>query len=253
MTGEGCRIGRLPPEGSDEQRQGDSDADGKPADATLPVEAAPQGEEEDGIVGRTHRHPDEEARGEGEAVGGDRPDHQRPRQGVVDPSGHDRRVREEEVEHGRGDPEAGVLEVPPAGEDHPRDDRQLREDRHHAGGGLIDDPGVAGSLDGPLAVGLGGEDPLRRDPRQEEEKRIAGPESLEGIGFVPRLDWLDSGGGSGGRRDVGLLGARRDHVGQQEHEERTPQKHQPTGGEVRLEERPADHHRVEQHPHQERR
>ena len=117
---------------------------------------------------------------------------------MVDPPGHDRRVGEEEVEDRRGDPQAGVLEVPPAGEHHPGDDRQLREDRHHPSGGLVDDPRVPGGLDRPFSIGLRGEDPLRRDPREEEEERVAGAEALEGIDLVWRLGFRPRRGGGGG-------------------------------------------------------
>jgi len=172
---------------------------------------------------------------------------------VVHAPRHQRGVGEEQVEDGRGDPEPDVAEVAPSGHHHPPDDRQLGEDRHHAGRGLVDERRPVVGLDGAGAVGVGGEDPLCRDARQHEQQRVAGAETLQGILERPLLPGLWLVGGRGRRGQVGLLRRRGDDVGQEEDQQRDPQEHEPPGGEVRLQERPPHHEGVGQHPHQEHR
>jgi hypothetical protein len=97
---------------------------------------------------------------------------------------------------------------------------------------------------------VGCEQSLCGDLGEEEEQRIAGPLAGELVGVdhpLPGLEFLR------GRRDGHVVGLRplRDHVGQQEHQQRDAEEHQPAGREIRLQERTADHHRVEEHPRQE--
>ena len=135
-------VGGCEPEAEDERQKRATDPEREPADAALPIEAAPEGQQEDRIVDRAGRQADEGPRDERPAVSRDRPHDQGPGQRVVHAAGHDRRVGEQQVEHGRGDSEADGAKMPPADDDHSRHDRQLRQDRHHAGGGLVDDAAV---------------------------------------------------------------------------------------------------------------
>ena len=135
-------VGGCEPEAEDERQDRCADPEREPTDASLPVETAPQREQEDGVVDRAGCEADECARDERPAVGGDGPHDQGPGQRVVHPAGHDRRVGEQEIEHGRGDPQPDGAEVPPADEHHARHDRQLRQNGHHAGRGLVDHAAV---------------------------------------------------------------------------------------------------------------
>ena len=166
---------------------------------------------------------------------------------MIDAAGHERRVGEEQVENGSRDAEPHVLEVQPADRDHPRHDRQLRKDRHHAGGGLVEHAavGLGGLL--PFGARVGGEDPLRGDLRQQEEQGIAGAEAGELVGIDLGITGLESGRRRGAGEVVALR-PRGDHVGQEKHEQRDAEKREPAAGEIRFEQRPPHHQRIEEHP-----
>ena len=168
---------------------------------------------------------------------------------MVDPAGHDRGVGEEQVEHRRGDPQPSVAKVPRADHHHAGHDRQLGENRHDAGGGFVHDPLGALRRVGAAGIGVGGEDALRGNLRQQKEERVAWPEAFEladvhlGIArFQPRRRL--------GPGQIVALWPRCDHVGQEEHQQGNAQKHQTTDGEIGLQQRSPHHHRIEEHPHQ---
>ena len=141
--------------------------------------------------------------------------------------------------------------MPPADEHHACHDRQLRQDRHHTGRGLVDNAAVDLSVLARIGgVGVGREQALRRDLRQEEQERVAGPEPGELVGVDLRLAGIEACR-RGGTREVVPLRSRGDHVGQQEDEQRDPQEHESAHREVRVEQRAADHQGIKQHPHEE--
>ena len=141
----------------------------------MPVEAAPQRQQEHGIIDRAGGQTDQRAGNERASVGGHGPHDQCPWKHMIHPARHDCGVGKEQVEHGRRDPQPHGVEMPPADEDHAHDDCQLREDRHDPRRGFVDDATVSlAGFAGVGGVGVGREQPLGRDLRQHEEQRIAG-------------------------------------------------------------------------------
>ena len=164
----------------------------------------------------------------------------------------DRRVGQEQVEHRRRDAQPDVLEVPPADHHHPGHDRQLRDDRHHPGGGLVDHPAVRVAR---LRLLVG----CRRGRRRSAAWRsgaagragVARPEPGQLVGVDLVASRASSRSAAAAPARSSRCGRRGDHVGQQEHQQRDPQEEEAARGQVRLQHRPADHHRVAEHAHQE--
>ncbi len=170
------------------------------------------------------------------AIGRHRPHQQHGRHHVIHLAGELAGVEGQQVERGRGHAGMDVVEMPEADPDHAHHHGQMRQDGRRA---------RRGHADQGLPVDLGlrlidGNDRLVGEAGKRVEARRS-------------RDWACAGVSCLANRLLQSLRRTGDHVGHQEHQQGHAGERQPAGREVRLQQRPADHHRVQQQAHQEER
>ncbi len=240
------RVGRKQRQRGRQQEHRQAEAEEEAKQAATPIEAAPQRQEEQGIENKRRRHAEQQAGDHRAAIALDGPDQQGRWGRMVKAGSELGRVRKDQVHARRRHARVRVVKVPIADQHHGHDHGEVGEDGHGAGEPAVDQGAavffrrrlVAGGI---RIAGEAGEDLKQGISRPRRLRLGARGRRLAGQDAIHPLGPLDVAGRQVNREDIG---DKEDHQGD-------AGKGQPAGGEVRLQERPANHPRVEEQPHEE--